>query len=51
MAAASHATYESARTTTIVVILIIALLTVGIGYYFYRLPGCIPAGIAWRYDC
>ena len=39
MAAASHATYESARTTTIVVILIIALLTVGIGYYFYRLIG------------
>lgn len=38
-AAASHATYESARTTTIVVILIIALLTVGIGYYFYRLIG------------
>ena len=37
--AASHATYESARTTTIVVILIIALLTVGIGYYFYRLIG------------
>lgn len=39
MAAASHATYESAKTTTIVVILIIALLTVGIGYYFYRLIG------------
>lgn len=38
-AAVSHATYESARTTTIVVILIIALLTVGIGYYFYRLIG------------
>lgn len=38
-AAASHATYESARTATIVVILIIALLTVGIGYYFYRLIG------------
>ena len=38
-AAASHATYESAKTTTIVVILIIALLTVGIGYYFYRLIG------------
>ena len=38
-AAASHATYESAKTATIVVILIIALLTVGIGYYFYRLIG------------
>ena len=38
-AAASHATYESAKTVTIVVILIIALLTVGIGYYFYRLIG------------
>ena len=37
--AASHAIYESARTTTIVVILIIALLTVGIGYYFYHLIG------------
>ena len=38
-AAASHATHESAKTATIVVILIIALLTVGIGYYFYRLIG------------
>ena len=37
--AASNAIYESAKTTTIVVILIIALLTVGIGYYFYRLIG------------
>ena len=31
--------YSSARTTTFVVLAIIALITIGIGYYFYRLIG------------
>ena len=31
--------YSTARTTTFVVLAIIALITVGIGYYFYRLIG------------
>ena len=31
--------YSTARTTTFVVLAIIALITIGIGYYFYRLIG------------
>ena len=31
--------YDTARTTTFVFLIIIALITVGIGYYFYRLIG------------
>lgn len=31
--------YSNARTTTFVVLAIIALITIGIGYYFYRLIG------------
>ena len=31
--------YSTARTTTLVVLAIIALITIGIGYYFYRLIG------------
>ena len=31
--------YDTARTTTFVFLMIIALITVGIGYYFYRLIG------------
>ena len=31
--------YSTARTTTFVVLVIIALITIGIGYYFYRLIG------------
>ena len=31
--------YNTARTTTFVVLSIIALITIGIGYYFYRLIG------------
>lgn len=31
--------YSTARTTTFVVLTIIALITIGIGYYFYRLIG------------
>ena len=31
--------YSTARTTTFVILAIIALITIGIGYYFYRLIG------------
>ncbi len=31
--------YSTARTTTFVILVIIALITIGIGYYFYRLIG------------
>ena len=36
---ASGEIYGTARTTTFVVLAIIALITIGIGYYFYRLIG------------
>ena len=36
---ASGEIYSTARTTTFVVLAIIALITIGIGYYFYRLIG------------
>ena len=31
--------YENAKMTTVIVLIVIALITVGIGYYFYRLIG------------
>lgn len=35
----ADAIYDTAKTTTIIVLIVIALITVGIGYYFYRLIG------------
>ena len=37
--AAANDIYHGALTTTIIILIVIALLTVGIGYYFYRLIG------------
>ena len=31
--------YENAKMTTVIVLIVIALITIGIGYYFYRLIG------------
>ena len=35
----ADAIYENAKMTTVIVLIVIALITTGIGYYFYRLIG------------